>query len=185
MYIGITPQTLPYETSSLWHTLSESEMHDRQMLNALQFLDECWHGFQAWDNWGLNTIHRTNVVKGSVDAVTTALLQCPHTNTCTENKFNVTKKKKLSILKTIQNNQRLSTLLWIFWEQVNHWITTNVSWECSVIIFVHRAERAISPIISPFTCVPWKTCFILIPEGNKAGMVFDSWGWGKRSPSSF
>ena len=63
------------------------------MLNALRFLEGSDMSFMLGSPEAMDGSCRTNVVKESVEAVTMALLECPHANTWTE--------KHIAIEKTV------------------------------------------------------------------------------------
>ena len=68
-------------------------MQDEQLLNALRFLEDSDLSFMLWSPKGLDDSCRNNVVKESGEAVTIALLECPHANTWTD--------KHIAIKKTV------------------------------------------------------------------------------------
>ena len=68
-------------------------MQDEQLLNALRFLEDSDLSFMLWSPEGLDDSCRNNVVKESGEAVTIALLECPHANTWTD--------KHIAIKKTV------------------------------------------------------------------------------------
>ena len=75
------------------HALSDNQMQDEQLLNALRFLEDSDLSFMLWSPKGLDDSCRNNVVKESGEAVTIALLECPHANTWTD--------KHIAIKKTV------------------------------------------------------------------------------------
>ena len=90
---GCTPPQSPHATSSQGNAPSDNEMQDEQMLNALRFLEDSDMSFILGSPEALDESCRTNVVKDTVEAVTMALLECPHANTWTE--------KHIAIEKTV------------------------------------------------------------------------------------
>ena len=98
-------------------------MQDEQMLNALRFLEDSDMSFMLGSPEAMDESCRINVVKDTVEAVTMALLECPHANTWTEKHIAI---EKLSLYVTIQNNLLFLTCLWIFLPLQNQWIVTKM-----------------------------------------------------------